>query len=429
MDIMKILKNFVYVVALCAMMIAGGCSKDRSADVRGMLQTIPADASMVAVADIETLAKETGCKIDGSKVIVSENVKNALTSSSQGNNTSLVALLESGAIEPSVAALFAEGYNTYLTGYVADTDKLKEWAEKEFGENFAADGDSETCGNILVNGDRFWVCTSSRNTINAQDVKHFKSLSEKQSILVNDVVASLETLDHTLAGWGDIKGCLNAMGMDFATRATAAMMIEAIFTDAVEFSWSADIEKEGIEADMNILNTKGGIAKFNFPTSKIDPSVIESLNCTASAIAAIGVSPDMIKKLKEETGTKSLSVLGMVAGMLQCVDGTCAVASSGEDTMSGIISTTGHGTSDLSQLLQDYSGMQVSMEGKMMRFGKGEVSGDLTSQTAAAKLKGAMAGVVISGDVNKESKFETITFTLHPEKGGLSAHIDAAWKK
>lgn len=414
---------------MVTMMTAASCSSDRSADVRGLLQTVPADASTVIVADIKTFAEKTGGKTDGDKVTFAEKVSQSVNAYDNENLTGIAELLESGSIDPSAAVFFIEGYNTYLTGYVADSNKFREWGKARYGEDFTKEGDAETCGNTLLNSDRYWICVSSRNTINPQDIKHFTSLSEKQSILINEAVASLEKHDHVFAGWGDIKGCLNALGMDFATRATTGMVIEAVFTDAVEFCWTVDFTKEGMSADINILNTKGGIAKFNFPTSRIDTSVIGNLDCKAYSIAAVGVNPEMIKRLKEETGSKSISVLGMVAGMLSCIDGTCVVAAGEDDALSGVISTTGHGTSDLSQLLHEYSGMEVSMDGKLMRFSSGTTYGPLTAQAAADKLKGAMAGIVISGEKAESKNVETIAVTLHPEKGGLATHINATWKK
>lgn len=404
---MKKFMGILYVVALVIAMTISSCSSDRSADVRGILQTVPADASAVVVIDVKTLADKQDLKFD---------------------NNDMQDLVAAGAVEPSAAVFFTEGYNSYLTGYVADTDKFKAWTEKKFGEQFQKDSDMETCGNTLLNGNRFWLCITSRNTIKASDVKHFSSLSEKQSILVNETVAEMEHLSHAVNGWGDIKGCLNSAGLDFANRATATMVIESIFSDAVEFTFNADLDEKGVEADLNILNSKGGIAKFNFPTAKIDTSTIASLGGSAPGVMAIAVSPEMVKKLREETGGKGFSMIGVLANIITCVDGTCAAVFADADNVRGVISTTGHSTSDLSQMLQEF-GMEVSMEGKNLLVHKGEVKGGINVKETANQFKGAMAGVVFSGEFKGMEKVKSIAVTLHPDKGGLSAHVKLLWKE
>lgn len=422
------MKRFVYGIFMTMSLVMASCKSDNSADVRGMLQTVPADASVVMVADIQSLVEKTGGKIDGAKVIPGDEVAQSIAKTGNERLKSITGLLESGAVEPGAAVFFIEGYNSYLTGFVADTDKFKDWAKQRYGEEFSKDGESETCGNVLLNGNRFWICTSSRNTINARDIQHFISLSEKQSILFNKAASELAELRHAVSGWGDIKGVMTAAGMEFSSRAAATMAIEAVFTDAVEFLWNVDIDKKGISADLNFINSKSGIAKFNFPVAKIDEATVRSLEGSAPGVMAIAISPEMVNKLKEETGGKGFSMLGLVANMIGCVDGTCAAAFSDSDNVRGVISTTGHNTTDLSQMLQEL-GMRVSMDGKMMKFGKGETKGGISVSDASSQLKGAMAGVVYSGESKGMENAGSISVTLKSEKGGLTAHINLLWKE
>ncbi len=401
--------NYVLYCIVALVLMTAACSRGRSGDVKGLLQTVPADASAVAVVDLNALPEN-----------VDDNLPYKLP----------VDATEENGVDRSVAAFFIGGYNSYITGFLEDTDKFKASVEKETGEAFRAEGDVAVSGNIAVISDRFWVCVSSRNTVNTDEIKHFTTLSEKQSILSNEVVAGLEEMKHDVSGWGDIKGCMNAAGLDFATRATATMAVEAMFVDAVEFSWNMDFKKSELLADLNVLNSKGGIAKFNFPAAKIDEATVAAAGSTADGVVALAVSPEMVKKLREETGGKGFSMIGVIAGMISCVDGTCAAAVSESGNMTGVIATTGRGTTDLSSMLSEL-GMTVSKEGNLLRFGKGEVSGGMSVSEAAAELKGSMAGAVYSGKSGKvaSDKISSVVVTLNPEKGGLAAHVKVRWKE
>ena len=420
---MKTLKRIAYgAVALC-MFILAACSSDRTADVRVLLESVPSDASLVAVIDVKSLLEDADCKVTGDKIIPGKEMLKALKNS---DNSKLETLIEDNqdlGLDPSVAVYFMEGYNTYVTGYLSDSDKFKEYIEEKFREKFQNAGDVSTCGNIAVTGDRFWICASSRNTISSGDIKHFQSLSGKQSILSNEVVAKLEKLDHEVQGWGDIKGCLSSQFIPFSSRAMITMAVETIFSDAVEFIWHIDFEKGEAEAEAEILNSKGGIAKFNFPESKIDGATIRSFGGSATGYVAAAISPEIIKTLQEETGGKGLSVIGMVSKILSCVDGTCVVAL-GKDIEGGMISTNGHDTADLTGMLSQF-GFRVSKEGKFLRFAKGETTGDIPAEETADELKDALAGGVVSvadmgGDKTGISK---VSVRLIPEKGGVKLNL------
>lgn len=422
---MEKLRILLYSAVVTAMVLMASCSSDHEADVRGMLQTVPGDASMVAVLDLKSMLEKAGCDVKGSEVKPGKELAKAVEDSGNAEFKESLTRLQQGGVEPSAAVFFMEGYGAYLTGFLSDTDKFKTYVGKESGETFRQEDGLDVCGNVAVAGDRFWVCVNSHNTINAKDVLHFNSLSEKQSILSNDIVAALQDPGHDIAGWGDIKGCLNSVGMDFSSRAAVTMAVEAMFVDAVELKWNVDFEKGKMLADINVLNPKGGIAKFNFPASGIDEATVSAIGGTADGVVALAASQEMVRKLKEETGGKGFSVIGFLAGIISCVDGTCAMSFSDKDNaVKGIVSTTGHGTADLSSLLAEY-GMKTSKEDKLLRFSKGEVSGAMEVKGVAAGLKGALAGAVYAGNTEKisSSAISSVAVTLNPEKGGLEARV------
>lgn len=425
-------KNTIVLATVLITLMLGtlaSCSKGKSADARDLLLTVPSDVSAIAVADIRSILEDAGCKIDGSTVKPDKEFSAALEKAAASGESAAraVSYFSEGGVDPSVAVVFMQGYNTYLAGFLSDPDKFKAKAEKDFGEKFQTDGNIAFCGNTAVSGNRFWICISSRNTINSDNIKHFASLGEKQSILSVKEVAALETLSHHIAGWGDIKGCLNSIAqLDFASKATASMAIEAMFADASAFVWHLDLDKGKLTAALSVLNSKGGVAAFLYPSAKIDASSVKNLTNGSDALVAAAISPKMIKQLVDETGTKGISMLGILARSLECVDGTCVYSGDSDKNISGFFSTTGSGTASLSDLLSQY-GLKVTKDGKLLRFASGLPSGPVSPEEAAEILKGSMAGAIVSGRLlrsdDKESPFSYAATLLRPEKGGMEFRI------
>lgn len=394
------MKKYSLLNIICCLLLCVGafsCSKSDSADVESLLSTIPSDVSAITVIDLRSVLEKAGCKIDGEKIVPGKEILSAVATTGDKRLHSAAELLfggESG-IDPSVAALFIDGFNTYLCGFVADTEKFKAAAEKEFLEKFTSSDNIEKCGNIAMQGNRFWMCVSSRNTIETNSVRHFTTLSENQSILSSRFAEKLRKLDHDVELWADIKALLNATGADFNSKAMASVAVESMFADASQIEGELDFLKGKMEISLGVVTAKGDKAKFLFPTAKIDPEVIKSIGADGDAVIAAAISPKMIEKLKEETSGKGMSMLGIYAMALSCVDGTCAVAVGGEGNLKGIISTDGSSTSSLSEMLSMIS-VRTENKGKQLLISKGTPSGTINPADIASEMKGAMLGVALS---------------------------------
>lgn len=412
-------------------MLLSSCSGNSTADTRELLATIPSDVSFVAVANLKAVIEDAGAKVDGSTVKIDKDLAAKIAAAdSTAFLPRFISYVADGGVDPSVAAVFREGYNTFAAGFLADTDKFKELVEKEFGGKFTADGDIATCGNVAVSGNRFWVCVTSRNTINPSDIKHFTSLSEKQSIISNkNADTALSDMDHDIQAWGDIKGVLNAAGLDFGSKAAATMALETIFDDAESMAWTADFEKGKFVATGMVMNSKGGLAKFNFPTSEIDQSVIRKIEGNKNSVLAVAIPSKLIKALEEQTKSKGASMIGMLLPMLSSLDGTCVYTEDADKSASAIISTNGGGTAELSDLLNQY-GYTVKKDGKLLLCSKkGEGTANpaetpsVNADEAAKLLKGGMLGVIYCLSdmpaVNAHNLSNTVLL-LSPEKNSLS---------
>lgn len=424
----KIMKRIKWALGLIVgLLIMAGCSKDKSADVADLLKTIPSDASMVAVIDLETIIKEMDCSVSNGVIKPGKDVAQALESSKNGDTKETLEKMNKAGIDWTVAAVFAEGYNVYLTGFLSDSSKFKDAVEEQFGEKWES-GEVNTCGNVAVEGERFWVCLNSRNTIVANDIRHFNTLSDNQSILSNKNVSKLKDLDSEVAGWGDISGLLNLAGLPFSSRAAVKLGLETMFEDAVELEWEIDLDGDELKAEIEIINNKGGIAKFNFPVEKVNGDVVKKLAVSGDGFGAIVISKKMIEQIKAETSKESFSLIGaFVNMMLGCVDGTASFAISNQGAMTGIISTNGHNTTDLVDALKQF-GMNVDKEGDALRISQGgEVTGVLSAAEAADMLKGSVMGVAFGG-FDELSQLKNFSLTFHSDKGGLKGEINAKGK-
>lgn len=390
--LIAIAAGLVAVVIACFVLFSK-CGADRSADTRELLGSIPSDISYVAVADAEQLMKAGSLKDSN---------------------------LPLDGIDPTMIAIYSEGYNTWLAGFLSSSDEFKSAVEKHFGETFTS-ADVATCGNVAVNANRFWVLLSSHNTVNVDDVKHFLNLSEKQSFLSNAEAETLIEHSSDLRGWGDIKGTLNSLNLEFTKRATYTMAIDAMFDDASSFRFSADFDKQKSEFKLNVLNSKGKIAKFLYPMDKIDTKLVEGSGFSGDQIAAAGISPKMVERLKEDTKGKGFSILGFIAPALSSVSGTAVYCAAG-DNATGIISTDGNSTTALSELLQQMD-FNVTKEGSQLRFAKGDVKGDVTAAEAASDMKGAVAAVVGADADMKEKGITGCQILLIPESSGMRLEV------
>lgn len=404
------------------LLLANGCSSDRSGDVKELLRTVPYDASTVNVIDIEDTIDELGGNVKDGEVKLNKELLDKLAGMDNSQLQFGLDLLMKGGVDPSFCVLFGSGYELYVTGFITNTDQFEKVVSEKFGESFQKDGVVSTCGSMACTSNQFWYALTSRNTISAKDIKYFTQLSEQQCFLSRDGVDYLIESDECVRGWGDIKACMNVAGLDFTTKASMQMGLEALFSDAVEFKWDLDIDKDEVDVKFTFLNSKGGVAAFLYPVVKVNPSEIENSGFNASVIAALAISPKITGRLKSDTGGKGISVLGMLSSMISAVDGTVVVAADKDSHLEGVIPVNSNATSDLVSLLSQY-GMTVSREKDLVKFRNGDVSGNLSAKEIGKVFKGSVGGLVMLPEKWTGSTTGYVAILLKPEKGGMQLEI------
>lgn len=388
------------IAATMAAMVFQACSSGKAADAGEILSTVPSDVSMVAVINSQQLLEKAGCKVDGDKISPSKELLAAVLQIKDEKVKNFVSTLVGGesGIDASVIVLFREGYNTFLTGIAADPAKFKATIEKHAGSKFTAKDGIDIAANVAVADNRFWV-NMTGNSVDAGDIRHFKSLSSSQSFLQNSYAQNLTSIVKDVECWGNLNGLLNTAGLDFQTKATYQVALQTIFEDPSAFTLSINADKGEVSAQAFVLNSKGKNAKYLLPSDKLDVTAISSIGGTADMLMAIDVPGKLIEKLKKETESKAPSIFGVYLQQLGCVDGTFAIAyptTSDKGDFKGIISTSGKDVSALTSFLSSAIDAKTVINGNQIDFSKGQISGSTSVAEMANSFKGAIAGLVIN---------------------------------
>ena len=419
-------RNFLLIplLSLIAVMLPS-CSSQQSADAGDLIATVPADASMVAVANINAILEKAGCKVDGSAITPPEKLTQIISRSGDTHNGKLAATFFNGksGVDPSVAVLFRVGYYTYATGIASDPAALKKSLETDLGYSFTTEDGIQTGGNVAIADNRFWI-NIDQHSVDPKEIRHFLSLDKTQSFTSNDAAERLCKFDKDIVGWGSIAGLLNTSEIAFEQRALAQVALQTVYEDPASLTFSVSFEKGKTLIEANVLNSKGSLAKYLFPVKTIDTKTIESIGGTADAVAAISIPAKMIERLQKDASSKGPSVFGVYLNALSGLDGTTAVAF-GQDAqaMKGIVSTTGRNMAALTSFLGD-TGIDVRIEGKNLRLSKGDLSGKSNVSDLAAYFKNAVAGVATAipqGTASGMAGFASAgSLTFHPQGNSVT---------
>ena len=402
-----------------------------NANVSELLNTVPADATAVVAVNVKNLVEKSGSKIDGSKIVPGSDIKqllanNALTSEDKRILRNILDG-ESG-IDPTVAVIFLEGTELYFTGFLADPNKFKEFMAKEYEGAFSESNGISILSNVALKGNQFWLNNSkTRNDIDPEQITRFLALDDKLSFLSNPYSGKLSDFSNDIEGWGNLSSLYNASDMSFQEKAMAGLALAGLFSDAQDISFHANFEKGKLTTALNVLNSNGQPAKFNFPTDRIDVGMVKDLSESGDVIVAMAISPKLVEQLQKDFGDKNIPGLGLLMPALSALDGTC-VLESGDKGFKGAFSTKGDATAALSDLLSNLSKATVTKDGKLLRLQNGDVAGNLLNAEVADRFKGAMVAAIVSDkmagrDELKGVPVKDVFMALLPSDGSMQLEV------
>lgn len=404
------------------------CKKE-PADVSDLLKTVPSSASAVIGVNLGTILEKAGCKVEGADITpgaelqaFAQRSRDSKVPSEVSKGIDLFLSGDSG-IDPTGALLFVDAYDTYMTAMIADTPKFLEYARGRTGKEFTDEKDVKVSGNVAVYGAQAWVSLGS-GTIDPKAVRNYATQGEAQSFMTNSFAGQLAHMTHDIVGWGKIKAFAHR-GISFTDFATVNVLTGMLFEGASSVSFDVDFLKGELQCTGAVLNDEGKPAKYLLPADKLDTPAIESLADNASAVVAMSVTKEMVKKIEKLSTSLGGNAFGAFTNLLQSLDGTQAVAFGNlndfSSSFSALITTDGTPTLELMQLLSSFAPTQK--DGKVVRIKKGTVAGGLDLKEVAKQLKGATMGIVIDGNDPRlkttDDGVASLAFAIRPDDGGI----------
>lgn len=418
---------------LTLLFLVVGCSKSSgSDDASSLLRTVPADASSVVLINIAYTVESLGGSTDGSAVKLPDEVIKSIDDSEAINEERKLLFKDICAGKTGIAmstVVYFSAARSYLTGLLNDPDEFIAYLEKRLETKAESEGGATMIGKVVVIGNQFWSCSTGRPDVD--QLKYYQELNDKQSYVSADAAKLLLDPEKVATFVADVNRSMALVPNGTSIRMASSL----IFNDMAYVAGSADIKKNTLKVQANVLNSGMKPAELLLPVEKIDPEVVKSFAKGGDIYVAAALPKKLTKKLADAAssmlgGESHPTVLG-----LKSIDGTIAArANSGVTAGEGRIQTTGKNFSDLSFLLQNIPGVRVTRDGDTLTavYGDGQdFTGYITPDQAADMLKGAWIGLIahdyLVRNVTVAAKLsvdkKSLRFDLEAE-GGVDALID-----
>lgn len=429
------LKSFSLAIAALMLMVFNSCKKE-TVDVTDLLRSVPSSAAGVVVFNMEGMLEDAGCKINGHEIIPSQAIKDRIAKVSSSKQEDFMMLFSGDTgIEPKGAVVFYDANRAFLTFALYDVNKFCAFVNNKTQGSFTDAGSGvQVNGNIAVKGAQAWVCLTSGKSIDTDAIASYAGLSPSQSYVVTPMGENLLIDERDIRGWALINVFTDQM-LSRRDKNMLTLGLGFLFEGAESVQFSVDFKKGEVEAEAVVLNDKGQPAKYQLPSDKIDVNTLKGLGETCDAMMAFTISPKLIKKFDQIGAAFGGALFGDLGDTFKNVDGTVGVIASGTNeaqSMNGVVTTKGDISQTLRDMISEYMG-PVSMDGKLLRFSKGDVKGSLQVKECAEELKGCCLGLVVDasgyGTLGYQEEaptgFKELIIKLKPESGGLEFDVEA----
>lgn len=381
-------------MAVCAILMFALASCSGGGGKCGkLLATVPSDAQMVAVLNVEKIMEQTDTKVNGGSVDYSPAMKSFLAKAGHNGEQKLTKWLLSSGIDTECALLFMYQGNLYICGNVGDEKSFRSYIEESEKEKFHAEGELEVCGEVALKGGMFWV--TERMDVSA--IAGFTSLNEKNSMVSTAYASTLASMKH------DVEGVVNINILQMSAQGTMAQLgIAAAFADARYFSFNIDSSKGEMAATMQILNSSFEPAKSSIKLAKVDMRVLKNLKGTPAIVMALAVDADMLGQLDNIPASGFNPMVSMFMSVLKNLDGTIALSftipTSDRVEVYGIAECkskdAAQQVSGVINALGVQAGLQTSVEGKKVIISSIPSTAPTISMDGLSECKGATFALV-----------------------------------
>lgn len=422
---MKTIVRYMMLMAMIIVMTTG-CSKSSNNDADSLIRTVPADASAVVMVNMGHFIDRLGCSTDGNTIKLSDDVQQLIDKSAATEEDKKVMkeICDGNTGIAFNSLVYFSAARSYITGLLNDPNKFIDYVSNINTTDSVAkspvveeDG-AKTIGNVTVIGNQFWVCMTG--TPDAEQLKYYANLNERQSFATSEASSILLESEKAVSFVADVNRAVGS----FPEAGSLKMGASLIFENLAYIAGNADYEKKNLKITARVLDSDMNPSKLLLPTEKIDTELIKSFGGNADFYFAAGLGKKLIEKISALAGVAMGGSASMAVKTLEQIDGTVAVrCDSGMETFEAKLQTSGKDFTELSTAVQNLFGMVVTREGNVItaKSSDNEISGKISADDAAGKLKGAWIGCV---SCDFPTKGMTSVARLSADKGSLRFELE-----
>lgn len=401
-------------LAVCAVVFMSGCSNQSAPeDARKLLSTVPSDAGVVCVADVESLIDDSGLTKKDAQSLLKDDKKHdvmmrAVTDPASG-------------VRATAAVYFASGGDLLTTFLLDDSEKFRIWLEQTMSDVEPKRGDSfwsksgeaylhaGRSNSFTVLDNQVWM-SNGVAPVDETTVAAFSELSESRSVIGQEYGAKLAECDDMVAFYAPLAGLMDVAGLSFADRTQIRMFSSMLFEDVSAIAGTADIDGRTLKFECSVLNDKGKKARCNLKLGKIDVQKVAALGGDAETIFAVSLPHALMQQLIKSSKTLGGSYPAAYEAVMECLDGTAAVAAGLPDSTAKVsrspldtpftafISTRGN-QAPLMELFYN-AGIKPSAEAGQVLVKNGNYGkGALNVAATAEEMKGAVLAIASHGSI------------------------------
>lgn len=421
--------------AIAALLVLGlSACKKNTMDVTELLKSVPSSSAGVVVFNLEEMLEEAGCKVKDHKIEPGKELQKIISSASIEHQKEIASIFDGNSgIEPKGAVVFYDSNRTYLTFSLYDETKFCEMISSQRNASFKEETSGvKICENVAVKGTQAWICLSSTK-IDADAIAGYSSLVTSQSFLVTSMGEKLLVDENDIRGWALIDTFSRQM-LDKGRFNALTLGLGFFYEDAESVEFKVDFDEGEMELEAMVLNSKGKPAKYQLPAEKIDVATLKGIGGTCDAMMAFTINEKLIKKLDKVSPLLANTFFGKLTETFKNIDGTIGIVVAGAGstlTTRGVVTTKGDVSPSLSNVISENLG-SISIDGKYLRFSKGDTPGKLDVEKCAEDLKGCCVGIVgttsemksFGIDPGMSSDFDRVAIKLKPESGSMEFEIE-----
>lgn len=414
------------IFVLAVVMLLASCSNGVKDDLNALYNTIPEKAAVVVSGNFEKIASQLGAELDDGQIkSLGKSGLSALGGKDVKDELRKLQKRTKG-MKIGAFAGFVLSDNFYMTFMLSDADLFMKNYAREAGGSWEKSGGYYYLEDCVVVDDRCWT----GNNITVDKVKDFMDLSEVESFLSCEYAETMASSNDAITFWASVDGLVSGLG--FAEQAQVRTAVSMLYSNPEYIVGNMNFKKNSAESEIMLVKSDYKPAKCVIEMEKIDASTVGSLGGNANTVFAMGISSELVKKIKNLGSSMGGGIPSEMWDMISPLEGTIAVASTADISndnpatagAKAIISTNGKKNALLGQALEEVGDVQVKGDNFIIskgNYGKGRLDVAETGK----EMKDAWIGVAFAA--KEDGTKMKILLLLEPKDGTLALRSKVEW--